>query len=84
MSEGKSIRLIVILSDGIRGHLNQSRGVALWLSGMTGAEILETEVPILSGAARTRAKAAARKLVTRGLEGLKARLRELGYGEFDD
>ena len=31
MSEGKSIRLIVILSDGIRGHLNQSRGVALWL-----------------------------------------------------
>ncbi|HAH68627.1 MAG TPA: hypothetical protein DCL58_02480 [Synergistaceae bacterium] len=64
MSEGKSIRLIVILSDGIRGHLNQSRGVALWLSGMTGAEILETEVPILSGAARTRAKAAARKLVT--------------------
>ena len=63
MSEGK-IRLIVILSDGIRGHLNQSRGVALWLSGMTGAEILETEVPILSGAARTRAKAAARKLIT--------------------
>ncbi|HPX03453.1 MAG TPA: ELM1/GtrOC1 family putative glycosyltransferase [Synergistaceae bacterium] len=64
MSEGKKIRLIVILSDGIRGHLNQSRGVALWLSGMTGAEILETEVPILSGAARTRAKAAARKLIT--------------------
>ena len=27
---------------------------------------------------------AARKLVTRGLEGLKSRLRELGYGEFDD
>ncbi|OJY89821.1 MAG: hypothetical protein BGP25_04250 [Lysobacterales bacterium 63-13] len=27
---------------------------------------------------------AARKLVTRGLEGLKGRLRELGYGEFDD
>ena len=27
---------------------------------------------------------AARKLVTRGLEGLKTRLRELGYGEFDD
>ncbi len=64
MSEGKSIRLIVILSDGIKGHLNQSRGVALWLSDMTGAEILETEVPVLSGAARTRAKAAARRLVT--------------------
>lgn len=27
---------------------------------------------------------AARKLVTRGLDGLKSRLRELGYGEFDD
>ncbi len=27
---------------------------------------------------------AARKLVTRGLTGLKSRLRELGYGEFDD
>ncbi len=27
---------------------------------------------------------AARKLVTRGLEDLKGRLRELGYGEFDD
>lgn len=63
MNADKCIRLIVILSDGIRGHLNQSRGVALWLSGMTGAEILEAEVPILSGAARARAKAAARKLV---------------------
>ena len=63
MNEDKSIRVIVILSDGIRGHLNQSRGVALWLSMMTGAEILEAEVPLLSGAARTRAKAAARKLV---------------------
>ena len=27
---------------------------------------------------------AARKLVTRGLDGLKSRLRELGYGEVDD
>ncbi|HMM68067.1 MAG TPA: sigma-70 family RNA polymerase sigma factor [Dokdonella sp.] len=27
---------------------------------------------------------AARKLVTRGLDDLKSRLRELGYGEFDD
>ncbi|NLD06419.1 MAG: hypothetical protein GX672_11140, partial [Synergistaceae bacterium] len=63
MNEDKSIRVIVILSDGIKGHLNQSRGVALWLSTMTGAQILEAEVPLLSGAARTRAKAAARKLV---------------------
>ncbi|MGB2789259.1 MAG: sigma-70 family RNA polymerase sigma factor, partial [Dokdonella sp.] len=27
---------------------------------------------------------AARKLVSRGLDGLKARLNELGYGDFDD
>lgn len=63
MNENKSIRVIVILSDGIKGHLNQSRGVARWLSMMTGAEILEAEVPLLTGAARTRAKASARKLV---------------------
>lgn len=63
MNEDKSIRVIVILSDGIKGHLNQSRGVARWLSMMTGAEILESEVPLLTGAARTRAKASARKLV---------------------
>ena len=63
MNEEKSIRVIVILSDGIKGHLNQSRGVALWLSMMTGAEILEAAVPLLTGAARTRAKASARKLV---------------------
>ena len=62
MNEDKSIKVIVILSDGIRGHLNQSRGVAHWLSMMTGAEILESEVPLLSGAARTRAKTASRKL----------------------
>lgn len=63
MGENKSIRVIVILSDGIKGHLNQSRGIAHWLSVMTGAEILEADVPLLSGAAKTRAKAAARKLV---------------------
>jgi hypothetical protein len=32
---------VVILSRRHRGHLNQSRGVALWLSGMTGARYLK-------------------------------------------
>lgn len=57
-----SLKAILILSDGIRGHLNQSRGVAHWLSRLTGAEILESEVPLLTGAAKARAKAAARAL----------------------
>ena len=55
-----SLKAILILSDGIRGHLNQSRGVAHWLSRLTGAEILESEVPLLTGAAKARAKTAAR------------------------
>ena len=57
-----SLKAILILSDGIRGHLNQSRGVAHWLSRLTGAEILESEVPLLTGAAKARAKTAARAL----------------------
>ena len=61
--EDKSLlRLIVILSDGIRGHLNQSRGVAFWLSRGTGAEILEAAVPTLHGLGRVWAKIAARRL----------------------
>ena len=62
MKENAKISLILILSDGIRGHLNQSRGVALWLSELTGAEILELEVPILTGAAKSRSRGASRKL----------------------
>lgn len=56
------LKIIVILSDGIRGHLNQSCGVAFWLSKLTGAEILELEVPLLKGTAKTRAKVGARRL----------------------
>ena len=49
MSGPKSI---LILSDGIRGHLNQSRGVALWLARLSGAAACELEVPRLSGFGR--------------------------------
>ncbi|MDO5114754.1 MAG: ELM1/GtrOC1 family putative glycosyltransferase [Synergistaceae bacterium] len=62
MSGGCALRVIVILSDGIRGHVNQSRGVAHWLAELTGAELLETEVPLLSGTAKARSKAAAKAL----------------------
>lgn len=49
MSGPKSI---LILSDGIRGHVNQSRGVALWLARLSGATACELEVPRLSGLRR--------------------------------
>ncbi len=43
---------VIILSDGIRGHVNQSRGVALWISRLAGSGIRELEVPRLSGIRR--------------------------------
>jgi mitochondrial fission protein ELM1 len=55
--------LIVIISDGIRGHLNQSRGVAAWLSRNSGAEIQELEIPDLKGALRRKARKAAAALI---------------------
>jgi len=43
------LALILILTEGIRGHLFQSLGIAYWLSGKTGAEIREFQVPRLEG-----------------------------------
>jgi hypothetical protein len=43
------LKHILILSDGIRGHINQSRGVVEWLVRKTGAEVMEIEVPELRG-----------------------------------
>ena len=55
--------LVVILSDGIRGHLHQSRGVAHWIAAATGADVVERDVPHLSGMKRfLLMKVAARKL----------------------
>jgi mitochondrial fission protein ELM1 len=63
---------VVILSDGIRGHLNQSRGVAAWLSRRTGAEVLELEIPELKGIRRRKAHTA----VVRLLEGNRRKARD--------
>lgn len=60
------LRLIVILTEGIRGHLNQSRGVARQLARRTGAEIAELEVPDLRGLARLRSRSAARRMLRFG------------------
>ena len=62
MSKETGLRLAVIISDGIRGHVNQSRGVASWLSRRTGAEVLELEIPQLKGIRRFNARKGAAKL----------------------
>lgn len=43
-------KLILVLSDSIKGHFHQSLGVACQLSSMTGAEIKVLEVPRFRGA----------------------------------
>ncbi len=43
------LSLIIILNEGIRGHLSQTRGVAHWLAELTGARIKEIKVPDLAG-----------------------------------
>ncbi len=43
------LSLIIILNEGIRGHLSQTRGVAHWLAELTGARITEIKVPDLAG-----------------------------------
>ena len=46
---GRGLSLVVILTEGIKGHLNQARGIARWLSVLSGAEVVELQVPRLSG-----------------------------------
>ena len=45
---------VFLLSDGIRGHLFQGRGVAGWLSRFTGADVVEMDVPRPTGWERIR------------------------------
>jgi len=42
--EGKNLKAVFIISDGIRGHVNQSRGVAHFLSELTGCRVYELEI----------------------------------------
>lgn len=60
------IALVVILSDGIRGHLFQSRGIAQWISMLCGAEVIELEVPLYSGCKKSWILKAMGKILTRG------------------
>ncbi len=49
---GKSPSLVFVLKDGIRGHENQSAGVAWWLGESVGAQTFDLEIPGLSGLSR--------------------------------
>jgi mitochondrial fission protein ELM1 len=59
----KKLRLIVIISDGVKENVEQSRGVAAWLSRGSGAEIQEMEIPELKGALLRHVHKAAVKLI---------------------
>jgi mitochondrial fission protein ELM1 len=57
------LKLVVILKDRIRGHVNQSRGVAAWLSKRTGADVAEIEIPEFAGMARLKVRRSAAALL---------------------
>jgi hypothetical protein len=52
------MKAVFIISDGIRGHVNQSRGVAHFLSLITGCEVRELEVSPAGFLAKIKAKRA--------------------------
>jgi len=49
-SEGPE--LVIVLSDGIRGHENQSEGVAWWLGELCGADVKWFRIPCIEGLRR--------------------------------
>jgi mitochondrial fission protein ELM1 len=57
------LKLVVVLKDKIRGHINQSRGIAAWLVKRTGAELVEIEIPEFKGIARLKVRRAAAALL---------------------
>ena len=52
MSEGAGPGIVLVVSDGIRGHENQSVGIAWWLSEICGARLKTLEIPKISGWSR--------------------------------
>ena len=73
------ISMIIIITEGIRGHLNQSRGIARWLEAETGAPVVEFTIPRLKGILRiTKLKLAASRLHLMSKRQLKRWFRETG------
>ncbi|MDR0764692.1 MAG: mitochondrial fission ELM1 family protein [Synergistaceae bacterium] len=62
-SARQDLKLVVILKDRIRGHVNQSRGVAAWMSKRAGAEVAEIEIPEFKGIARLNVRRSAAALL---------------------
>ena len=73
------ISLIIILTEGIRGHLNQSRGVTRWLKAETGASVVEFAIPPMNKILRvTKLKLAASRLHLMSKRQLNRWFRETG------
>ena len=73
------ISLIIILTDVIRGHLNQSCGVTRWLEAETGASVVELTIPSMKKLLRiTKLKLAASRLHLMSKRQLKRWFRETG------
>lgn len=71
--------LVCVLSDGIRGHLFQSRGVAAQLARLASIRIEELEVPLFEGAQRLKKiKLASRFLPAASAEDAAAWLQSAG------
>ncbi len=66
------LKQIVILSDGIPGHVSQSRGIAAWLSRLTEAPVHEAAVPALGAVDKRRLRTSALRLA----DGGRARARD--------
>lgn len=65
---GRGPDKIIILSDGIRGHLHQSRGVANCLHQLAGGAVSVHEVPRLKGVHRFRMLKIGGRFLPRGKE----------------
>ena len=71
---------VVILSEGTRGHMHQSWGIARWLERLCGAAIHEIEVPRLAGLKRfLLLKLQARRLGSASPEETKEWLKRAGF-----
>lgn len=59
-----NIKMIIILNDTVKKHATQSRAVAMYLSKLTRAEVLEADIPRLTGVMKIKIKHASRALIT--------------------
>lgn len=63
MGSDRTTKVVLVLKDSNKRHNANCEGLAYWLSELTGADIIETEIPVLTGVQRTKALATARNLI---------------------